>query len=308
MSLRGRQAAPPLQLINLDENAKTVGYSTLLSLGTDEGEIALADWSGSTKVVGAVQHSGAHDLEPSAGVLQATEKLLWIGQDHFSSCVALERSPFFPDVLLSLCDTGLNLWKEGIAEPILQSPLSTGPAHFTCAAWSPTRPAVLILAKMDGTLDIWDFIDQSHKPVSAISVSSCAITSIQFRHRERTSKATSDEDDSPVLALGDENGNLHVVAVPPDFCRPSLKEKEIMGHFLERELRRLDSVRDRANESMRTPRRTVEAFGLDMSLENMSKQAYNKLLEQEENRYQNILKRMLPEAATKDVAFQAADA
>ena len=295
LSLRGHQAKPPLRLVAMDDTVKAEAFSTLLSLTTDEGELVLADWSGSTKISGVVQRSAVPEIEPTSGLLQATEKILWIGQDHFSACVALERSPFFPDILLSLCATGLNLWKEGVPQPILKSPLSTGLAHFTCAAWSPTRAAVLILGKMDGTLDIWDFIDQSHKPVSVISVSSCAITSIQFRHLERSGKSVVDDDDMPVLALGDENGNLHVVAVPPDFCRSSLKEREIMAHFLDRELQRLDSVAERAKASVHPSSSVVDAFNKEQNPENMSKQEYNKLLEQEENRYQNILKRMLPE-------------
>jgi hypothetical protein len=59
------------------------------------------------------------------------------------------------------------------------SPLSS--ATITCVAFSPTRPGVIFLGKSDGMLEVWDFLDQSHRASLTMGVTACALTSIAFR-------------------------------------------------------------------------------------------------------------------------------
>merc|ERR1711871_1495848 len=63
--------------------------------GTEEGELVFADWL-STK--------------DDEGGDTSNERVAWIARDHFRPCLALERSPFFPEVILSLGDWSFNLW------------------------------------------------------------------------------------------------------------------------------------------------------------------------------------------------------
>ena len=43
-------------------------------------------------------------------------------------------------------------------------------AYLTDAAWSPVRPAVFFTTKMDGTLDIWDFVFKQCDPALSLKV------------------------------------------------------------------------------------------------------------------------------------------
>lgn len=43
-------------------------------------------------------------------------------------------------------------------------------AYLTDAAWSPIRPAVFFTTKMDGTLDIWDFVFKQCDPALSLKV------------------------------------------------------------------------------------------------------------------------------------------
>jgi hypothetical protein len=79
--------------------------------------------------------------------------------------LALERSPFFPNLLLTVHNFHFAIWKtdlEGYEKPIFIS-ASTYGAHNTCGAFSPTRPGVIFITKTNG-IDVWDFLDQSNKP------------------------------------------------------------------------------------------------------------------------------------------------
>ena len=79
---------------------------------------------------------------------------------------------------------------------------------ITCASFSPFRPGVVIIGCSDGQLDIWDFLDISHKPTLVHRVVSESITVITFH------------DTIPhYLAIGDANGNLHMVELPYTLCK-----------------------------------------------------------------------------------------
>jgi hypothetical protein len=73
----------------------------------------------------------------------------------------LRRWPFQDDILLTVHDFNFCIWKEGCDVPIFTSAYAAN--YLTCGTFSPTRPAVVLVGRRDGYLDIWDFQDQSHK-------------------------------------------------------------------------------------------------------------------------------------------------
>lgn len=86
---------------------------------TEEGEILLADWRARVGV-----GSGRGSAEEEAGVAAggggneggeggdvAPEFVKWVSSDHTRPCVALDKSPFFPGVLLSVGDWSFQIWK-----------------------------------------------------------------------------------------------------------------------------------------------------------------------------------------------------
>lgn len=48
-------------------------------------------------------------------------------------------------------------------------------AYLTDGAWSPVRPAVFFTTKMDGTLDIWDFVFKQCDPALSLKVMCIAL-------------------------------------------------------------------------------------------------------------------------------------
>jgi len=104
------------------------------------------------------------------------------------------------------------------------------------ASWSPTRPAVLVLAKSDGTLDFWDFADQSHNAAFTVPVTSGAITAIEYRISSLAQQS---------LAVGDELGNLHVLEIPRNMRKMLNNEAHIMQNFLNQEEKKVVYVKER---------------------------------------------------------------
>ncbi len=158
-----------------------------------------------------------------------------VNQDHFRPCVSLQRSPFFPDIYLSVGDWSFNLWCEGVDAPVFSSPFSE--AYLTSGQWSPTRPGVIVLSRADGVIDLWDLTDQSHKPSMSAPVASTQLTSMEFAQKGAASASA-----IQLLAAGDAGGNLHILEMPRAMRRPSANEKSAMRAFFDREVQRVQYV------------------------------------------------------------------
>jgi len=155
---------------------------------------------------------------------------------HYGPCVALQRSPFVPGVHLSVGDWTFNVWREGISSPLFSSPFC--PTSYTCGAWSPSRPAVLFVGRSDGMIDIWDLLDRSHEPSMTVAVTAAEVTSMEF-----TSSAT-----RQLLAVGDDQGTVHVMEVPRNLRRAANNEKQFAANFFAREERRVEYVQRRIEQ------------------------------------------------------------
>lgn len=226
---------------------------------TEEGELMFGDWAAKAE----------EDRKP-----EFCKKMFTVSKT-FRPMLSLERSPFFPDILLGVTDWAFYLWKDGTQEHLFQSCCSS--IYFTRGVWSPTRPAVILLGRLDGGLDIWDFSDQSHKaslfhPVTSVAVSSMIFLSCNKPNEEQK------------LAIGDEHGHLHVLQMPKNLVKQAGREMDAMKKFLDREEARVEYF----------GKRRVELEELKETLEKQQQMAADKADE--------------PEAAKKDADDDKVDA
>lgn len=52
------------------------------------------------------------------------------------------------------------------------------PPQLTGGHWSPTRPAVFLTTKMDGSLDVWDYFYKQKEPTLSIQVTDQPLTAL----------------------------------------------------------------------------------------------------------------------------------
>ncbi|CAM9970326.1 unnamed protein product, partial [Laminaria digitata] len=214
---------------------------------TEEGEILLADWRARVGTTNNREEEGAGGgaggNEDGGDV--APEFVKWVSSDHTRPCVALDKSPFFPGVLLSVGDWSFQIWKVpystvngarssrfvafevGLRKPVFSSPMAAN--YLTTGRWSPTRPGMLFLGKVDGSMDVWDFTDSSYTPSVTLMSSPSRIT----RWPKGVGGAAKVK--QQLLTVGDAAGNLHVYDVPQNLWRPLTNERALMSNFLERE-------------------------------------------------------------------------
>mmetsp|Transcript_9541 Transcript_9541/g.21872 ORF Transcript_9541/g.21872 Transcript_9541/m.21872 type:complete len:795 (-) Transcript_9541:101-2485(-) len=185
---------------------------------TEEGELVFGDWAARVE----------EDRKP-----EFVKRLSNVSKTY-RPMLSLERSPFFPDIILGVTDWAFYLWKDGLKEHLFQSSYCTAyDKYFARGVWSPSRPSVIFLGLVSGGIDIWDFSDQSHKAsLSDAGGLSVAISSMCFlRH--------GDIHNDQKLAVGDAQGHLHVHSIPKNLVRQAGKEHQTMQKFLEREEQRV---------------------------------------------------------------------
>lgn len=213
-----------------DDKVQRLDIRSHVLLTTEEGDILAADISG-----GKSDPAGKDDDKDDDNA-ESKEFVRWLMPDHSRPCIAMQISPFFPNIVLTVGDWKFHIWKIGEDKPLFVSPLSS--SHLTGGAWSPTRPAVLIVACSDGSMLAWDFTDSSYKPSIELKATHSRITSMEFLSGSATNIR------QQLLAVGDESGTLHIFEIPRNLTRPVHKEDVTMAKFLDRELMRMRYLKD----------------------------------------------------------------
>lgn len=269
-----------------------VSLTSKFYCGTEEGEFVYADWRPHALANGSGNKADESGRGRDDG---GVEYVQWLCRDHSRPILGLCASPFFPNIFLTASESYFHLWNvllhvdESVKSPsrarngpIFVSPLTQ--STITCVAFSPSRPGVLFLGKADGMLEVWDFMDQSHRLSLSIGVTACALTSIEFRPQvvllptnqlssnasantagvvpgraKAPDSATGARDRAigqvaplnattnlkqQLVAVGDQMGNLHILEVPRTLSRPTSGERGAMESYFKRESDRTRAARD----------------------------------------------------------------
>ncbi|XP_060606254.1 dynein axonemal intermediate chain 3-like [Ruditapes philippinarum] len=226
-------------------------------VGTEDGEIVYVDWM--------------PQKDQDTGKIQ-TPKPDFYHTVHDGPLATVQRSPFFKDVVLCVGGWNFTIWKEGViidknnpnaaemaklidptenaalkSGPILQS--APNPVRLTSGHWSPSRPGVFYISKVDGSVDVWDLLDKTHEPSITQSVSPVAITSIYpfpVSHKQH------------LLAVGDNAGTLHILEIPWSLRLSTPNELTGVANYIEREVKRRSFVVQRW-DFRETEKREIEA-------------------------------------------------
>jgi len=197
-----------------EENEKVL--STEVFFGTEKGSFGLAN---------------LELAKNPSGKKPANHEVLFINENvHYLCISSIESCPHLEGLYLSVADWRFMIWKRGKVFPLFTSPCL---GYVTCACFCPSRPAVIIVGKSDGSLDVWDLLESSSNPVlKNIPVSTVAITALQFR-------PNSLEKDLK-LATADKKGTTRILKIPSSFIHSALgreNETELLLKFYDREIK-----------------------------------------------------------------------
>ena len=123
----------------------------------------------------------------------------WQSDAHAGPITTVTRSPFFPDVVLTVGGWSFSIWKETENADVSSTPLlhvrfvseshvfyrylcynfSSNDKKYTAGAWSPTRPSIIFLGTHEGNVEVWDLLEKTHE-ASVIQNISTGIVGIVF--------------------------------------------------------------------------------------------------------------------------------
>ncbi|AWP10639.1 putative WD repeat-containing protein 63 [Scophthalmus maximus] len=188
--------------------------NTKLYIGTEDGEIVYTDWR----------------LEKDDSGQVHFPKPLHCFRAHYCMVNTIQRSPFFKDIILTAGGFNFAIWKEGVIEgPIILSPNTEQVCTVGC--WSLSRPAVFFIGKDDGSIEVWNLLEQSSEPVEAyLHVTNAKITCI-------TPWISSPK--QHFLAVTDELGMVRILEIPKKFFVPGRTERSNVRKYFEQDKKRL---------------------------------------------------------------------
>lgn len=216
-----------------------------------------------------------------------SEKIAHVYPGHYGPVYALQRNPFFPKNFLSVGDWTARIWSEDIRDDSIMW-TKFHMAYLTDAQWSPVRPGVFFTTKMDGTLDVWDFIFKQNDPILNVQICDEAVHCVRVHEQGR------------LVACGSQNGTLTLLELSDNLCTLQRNEKSLVTMMFERETRREKILEARTRElrlkekervksgvehNEKKPEGTVEEAGLKETdpVERAEKDFY-KIIEEEKSK------------------------
>jgi dynein intermediate chain 2 len=121
------------------------------------------------------------------------------GGKHHGPIYALQRNPFAPKYFMSVGDWTSKIWSEELKTPIMQTKYHD--SYLTDGCWSPQRPGLFYLTRMDGFIDIWDFYYRQNEVAYSQKISDNPLTCISIK--------------GPRAALGDSEGSITLLSLCP---------------------------------------------------------------------------------------------
>ncbi|KAJ3272283.1 WD repeat-containing protein 63 [Terramyces sp. JEL0728] len=193
--------------------------TTKFYCATEEGDLIYADWT-----TEKVSDEKASRVEFAYGA-------------HYGPMSEIARSPFFPDILLTVGGWSFHIWKEKHhMGPLLSS--AQAASCVTCGKWSPTRPGVFYIGRADGMLEVWDLLDKTHSPATVQNVTTSAISSIEI-------KQYAGKGSPQFIAIGDDAGTLHILETPKNLQKMTKNEKLVISTYFDREIKRVSATSER---------------------------------------------------------------
>lgn len=109
-------------------------------------------------------------------------------------------------------------------------------SYLTDAQWSPVRPGVFFTTKMDGTLDVWDFLFKQNDPTLNIQVCDEPLQCLRVQEQGR------------LIATGSQSGTLTLLELSDNLSQLQRNEKALVTTMFERETRREKILESRNRE------------------------------------------------------------
>ncbi|KAI4488451.1 hypothetical protein M0802_011624 [Mischocyttarus mexicanus] len=188
-------------------------------IGTVEGYVGLVTWEG-------------FKIDSNLTANREECKWKWMKRVHDGPVTHMARSEYHEKIVATVGGHIFAIWREDYGEPIIwkKSNLS-----YTGCTWGNFRPTILVLVRIDGTIEIWDFIVKGQEPIITQSVSGRIITGI-YTHELPL--------DPQCVGICDFNGTLRIFTAPPILLTFDVGDITWMENYVDQQVDRIVKFKD----------------------------------------------------------------
>ncbi|NXK52823.1 DNAI2 protein, partial [Chauna torquata] len=178
------------------------------------------------------------------------EKIASTYSSHHGPVYALARNPFYPKIFLTVGDWTARIWSEETKESSIMW-TKYHLSYLTDGCWSTVRPSVFFTTKMDGTLDIWDFLFKQNNPSLSLKICDEPLSSLRL------------QDNGCVVGCGSKLGTVTLLEISSGLCTLQRNEKNLANAMFERETKREKILEARHREMRLKERARSEGQGTE---------------------------------------------
>ncbi|XP_044743070.1 dynein axonemal intermediate chain 3 [Chrysoperla carnea] len=169
-------------------------FEQVVYIGFVDGEFGVAKWLG-------------YEIDTGSPLNVETLEIQMFRQAHDGSILDIITTKFLENTILTIGGKLAALWDRNFQlAPIFVIRKSKS---VTCASWSLFRPSCFHIGLSDGTIEIYDIIHRSDKPIVRQSVSGKGLTVIKSHIIKLNQN---------VFGIGDYRGTFRMLNIPSIFC------------------------------------------------------------------------------------------
>jgi dynein intermediate chain 2 len=169
---------------------------------------------------------------------------------HHGPIYSIQRNPSQNKFFMTVGDWTARIWSEDIKTPIMTTKYHG--SYLTGGCWSPTRPGVFYVTRMDGVVDVWDYYYRQNEVAYSHKVGDAALSTIAVQgHAQAGGK---------LVACGDVNGTVSLLEMCDSLANTQgFTEKNAMGAMFDREMKQEKNLEARERDLRRMRAQEAEA-------------------------------------------------
>ncbi|XP_043587489.1 dynein axonemal intermediate chain 3-like isoform X1 [Bombus pyrosoma] len=205
----------------------------MIHVGTVEGDFGCITWEG-------------YDFTTDLNINTEICRWCWFKRIHDGPITHSVRSKLNRSWLATIGGKIFAIWKEDIGIPLFWK---KSQVSLTAISWGSYRPTIVILTRLDGTVELWDFMVKTEEPCVMQSLSGRIITGIYTHELYLTPQC---------VGFCDFNGILRMFLAPDVFFKRDTACVEWMSNFIERQVKRVKSCKEWLERWTQTAYKEIE--------------------------------------------------
>lgn len=175
---------------------------------------------------------------------RTSELLVWLDNALRICCPSSwkQRNPTNSKCFLTVGDWTARIWMEDLRTPIMSTKYHN--SYLTSGCWSPTRPGVFFVTRMDGVIDIWDYFYRQNEVAYSHKVGESILSSIAVQGSMQSGGGK-------LVAVGDVSGTVSLLEVCDSLATQQPNEKKAIDSMFDREMKQEKNLENREKELRR---------------------------------------------------------